>query len=139
MKKFDGVFELFDIDVKRSMQGNKLVLTFKADENKAIEKKLIDWRDEWAEVSIRQKLPQESVGEIITVKDKFQVKDIRVRNSKNGNNLFLYVERPYEKVKEVEIVELRFQEVVIDMIPTEPELFQNAQSEVDDDIGFEND
>jgi len=129
VKKFSGEFMLFDRKLKRTMQGNKLRLILKMEENKVVEKKLIDWRDTWAEVTIRQKLPQESVGSIITITAKFEIKEAQPRNSKNGNNLFLFMEMPLNLNLEKEIIMLTFQDVIIDMIPTEPELFQGVSKD----------
>lgn len=136
MKEFNGSFELFGIDVKRSLQGNKLKVVFKMEEDKAIEKKLIDFRDDWVLLTVNQKIPQESIGEIVSVSGKFVVREIKCRSSRNGCNLFLILDQDYEKEKELEFVNLRFQEVIINMIPTEPNLpFEDEKNDINiDDV-----
>lgn len=137
IKEFSGEFELFEISVKRTMQGNKLKLVFKMEEDKTVEKKLIDLRDEWILLTVKQKLPQESIGDIVTIKDKFEMKEIKVRNSKNGNNLFFVVDQEYYKEKEINIVNLRFQDVVVNMIQSEPDIDFNPKNEENKEIDFD--
>lgn len=134
MKKFSGEFELFSIDVRRIAQGNKMHVTFRMEEDKSVEKKLIDFRDEFVLLEANQIVPPESVAEVISIKSKFIVKEIKVKSSRNGNSLYFVAEQDYEKENELKFIELRFQDVILNMVPTEPDLPFNEENE-DPDFG----
>lgn len=108
-KQFEAVFELFDIDVRRLRNGHKMRLTFESAEDVDVEEKLIRFRGELVSAIIG--VHQEDQGaESVTIEDKFEVFDIKVRRLRNGDKLCLVLEQMYEKQKEVNAAKLRFQD-----------------------------
>jgi hypothetical protein len=125
--KFEGVFEVFDLSVRRLANGNKLRVVLESPEDLATEKQIIEFRGDNVKVNMSQ---QEFDGEEIKIKDEvFEVFEIKCRRLRNGDKLRLVLECGYEKEKEIKIVKLRYDNVTLSMTKIQDNMFE----EVDED------
>ena len=105
--KFEGIFELFDISVRRLRNGNKLRLVFESSEDMETEKKLIEFRGHNVKAVITYESQPENDN--VVIEDTFEVFDINCRRLRNGDKLKLVIEQMYEKNIELDAVKLRYQ------------------------------
>ncbi|HJX49855.1 MAG TPA: hypothetical protein VJ438_00150 [Candidatus Nanoarchaeia archaeon] len=122
MKEVKGQFELFDIDVKRTVQGNRLRVFLRVEEDKSLEKKIIDFRDENVLVTINQIVPPESIADIISVEKKFILFDSKSKTSRNGRSTYVILDKDYDKEDHKELLDLQFQDVNVTVVLTDPDL-----------------
>jgi hypothetical protein len=132
MNTFDGVFELFDLSVRRLANGNKLRVVLECQEDLDVERELIEFRGDNVKVKITQKIPPENQKDIIVVDSVFEVFDIKFRRLRNGDKLSLILEQLYDKEKEIDLVKLRYNDVSLFMEKINEELFDGK-----DDVGPE--
>lgn len=123
MKQMEGIFELFDLSVRRLANGNKLRIVLECVEDLDVEKKLIEFRGENVKAMLAQ---QSSDGkQAVNVEDVFEVFDIKCRRLRNGDKLSFILEQLYEKEKEIELVKLRYDNVKIFMEKIQDQLFND--------------
>jgi hypothetical protein len=138
MNTFDGVFELFDLSVRRLANGNKLRVVLECQEDLDVERELIEFRGDNVKVKITQKIPPENQKDIIVVDSVFEVFDIKFRRLRNGDKLSLILEQLYDKEKEIDLVKLRYNDVSLFMEKINEELFDgkdDTEPEIEDPEG----
>ena len=138
MNTFDGVFELFDLSVRRLANGNKLRVVLECQEDLDVERELIEFRGDNVKVKITQKIPPENQKDIVIVDSVFEVFDIKFRRLRNGDKLSLILEQLYDKEKEIDLVKLRYNDVSLFMEKINEELFDgkdDAEPEIEDPEG----
>ena len=97
MKTYDGVFEVFEVSVRRLRNGNKLSIVLEMPESIEEEKKLIEFRYENVKLSIAQEDNEEN-----GLAGIFEVMDVKCRSLRNGNKLRVVFEQMYNKETELE-------------------------------------
>jgi hypothetical protein len=125
MNQFEGIFEVFDISVRRLANGNKLRVVLECQEDLEVEKGIIEFRGDNVKVKMSQSVLPENVKDIIVVDTVFEVFDIKCRRLRNGDKLSLILEQLYEKDKELDLVKLRYNDVKIFLERIEEELFDD--------------
>jgi len=125
MNQFEGIFEVFDISVRRLANGNKLRVILECLEDLEIEKGIIEFRGDNVKAKMSQSVLPENVKDIIVVDTVFEVFDIKCRRLRNGDKLSLILEQLYEKGKELDLVKLRYNDVKIFLERIEEELFDD--------------
>src|SRR4030043_2330309 len=123
MNQFEGIFEVFDISVRRLANGNKLRVVLECQESLEVEKGIIEFRGDNVKAKMSQSVLPENVKDIIVVDTVFEVFDIKCRRLRNGDKLSLILEQLYEKDKELDLVKLRYNDVKIFLERIEGELF----------------
>lgn len=139
-KEFEGVFELFEIRVRRLRNGNKIALIFEVAEDLEVEKELIEFRGENVKAIITQAIEPQHQLDVVTIEGEFEVFDLKVRRLRNGDKLRLILEQIYKKETEVESVKLRFNDCKIFFSSIEQRLdFEADDDEVEDgqELDFE--
>jgi hypothetical protein len=125
MNQFEGIFEVFDISVRRLANGNKLRVVLECQEDLEVEKGIIEFRGDNVKAKMSQSVLPENVKDIIVVDTVFEVFDIKCRRLRNGDKLSLILEQLYEKDKELDLVKLRYNDVKIFLERIEEELFDD--------------
>lgn len=129
-KQFEGIFELFDLKVRRLRNGNKLCLIFESAEDIEMEKQLIEFRGENVKAIITQENPESK--KIITIEDEFEVFDLKCRRLRNGDKLTLTLEEMYSKEKEFDAVNLRYEDckIFLKLIEQELDFEEEEENEI---------
>jgi hypothetical protein len=127
MQKFK--LELFDITVRRTQSNQNLRLVFEASEDLEIEKKLIEFRGEKVDAKIIELKNAESAGSVASLEGKFECEEVKVRRLKNGDKLRLVLENMYDKKTELDAVEMRFQDVVLELEKIDRDMFDGDEEE----------
>jgi hypothetical protein len=131
MNQFTGDFELFSVDVRRLVNGNKLCYVFEIPENLETEKKLIEFRGENVKASISQAydVPE---PKRIHIEGVFEVFEVKCRRLKNGDKLMFKLEQSYDKSNELKAVNLRFDKCSVSMQTINEELdFDQEDADLD--------
>jgi hypothetical protein len=130
MTKFEGTLELFDLNVRRLANGNKLRVILECPEDIDIEKKIIEFRGANVKVTMT---PQETEGEKPSIHEEvFEVFDIKCRRLRNGDKLRVILECLYEKEKEIPLVKLRYEDVLLTMEKIQQDIFEKAEDDIYD-------
>ncbi len=121
-KGFSGMFELFDVSVRRLRNGNKLRLVFESAEDIETEKELIEFRGQNVEAEITQEKEPTKKADIVLIRAVFEVFDMKCRRLRNGDKLQLVLEQMYSKDAELKAVKLRYEDCSIKCVAIEQEL-----------------
>lgn len=121
-KTFEGIFELFQIQVRRLENGNKLRLIFEDFENLEVEKSLIEFRGNFVKAIIDLEKEEGEITKTEAIEDEFEVFEVSCRRLGNGDKLRFILEAPYKKQLELRVVELREENCKIFMEKIEQEL-----------------
>jgi len=128
-KQFEGIFEVFDFKVRRTRNLNMIMYVLERPEDIPTEKRLIDFRGKNVAVLMTQEKEPANKRNIVTIEDTFKVDDLCLRSLKNGNKLRLVLVQAYEKDKEKQAVELRYENIKLSMEITDQELDFGDESE----------
>jgi 16S rRNA U1498 N3-methylase RsmE len=120
--EFEGVFELFDLKVRRLRNGNKLSIVLETGEDIELEREIIAFRGETVKVSITQEIEPQKKKDIVQIDDVFEVFDIKCRRLRNGDKLSVVLEASYEKTLEIELVKIRYDNVKVSFDRIQEEL-----------------
>ena len=132
MNQIKENFELFDLQVRRLRNGNKLRVVLERTENIEIEKKFIEFRYEKVKAKITALLESGQKGK--TIEGNFEVFDIKVRSLRNGNKLCVILEALHDKDLELDIVKYRYEEVVLELEKVQGDLIEDDDDEVIEDV-----
>jgi len=125
IKKCEGIFELFNSQVRRLQNGNKLRLIFECPEDIEIEKDLIEVRGCDCKVKVAP-VKIDSAGKKgpgpVVIDGTFEVFDIKCRRLRNGDKLALILEKSRDKELEIAAVNAKFQECFVFLETVEEEL-----------------
>jgi 16S rRNA U1498 N3-methylase RsmE len=120
--EFEGVFELFDLKVRRLRNGNKLSIVLETGEDIELEREIIAFRGETVKASITQEVEPQKKKDIVQINDVFEVFDIKCRRLRNGDKLSVVLEAGYEKTLEIELVKIRYDNVKVSFDRIQEEL-----------------
>ncbi|MHA2179841.1 MAG: hypothetical protein ACXAAH_00305 [Promethearchaeota archaeon] len=120
--EFEGVFELFDLKVRRLRNGNKLSIVLETGEDIELEREIIAFRGETVKASITQEVEPQKKKDIVQINDVFEVFDIKCRRLRNGDKLSVVLEASYEKTLEIELVKIRYDNVKVSFDRIQEEL-----------------
>lgn len=128
MKKFSDVFKLM-VNVTGSTDFNlECHLDMEHNIDKEIE--LIGFRKNFVKVRITQEVEPENKKNIVIIQDTFKVKEVKFKYfSKNVDRLSLILIQKYEKEKEIEMVKLRLDNVIIDLELIPEDLYKQNEME----------
>lgn len=136
VKTFEGVFELFDLEVRRLRNGNKLRFIFESQEDLEAEKKLIEFRGCHVESHIAKNDEAEDEA-VANIDDSFEVFDIKCRRLRNGDKLRLILEQEYRKEKELTAVSLRYDNCKLFLKTEQQELDFEDEDDMEEEELFE--
>lgn len=133
-KQFEGVFELFDVTVRRLANGNKLKVTLEIPEDLEVEKRLIEFRGNNVHVQMTQSEQPNNLNDVVNFEGIFEVFDIKVRRLRNGDKLSLTMEQSYSKPNELDLIKLRFDDVNLFIQEIQEELQFEDNEDSDEDF-----
>lgn len=136
-KTFEGIFELFELQVRRLRNGNKLRLVFESAEDIETEKDLIEFRGETVKTIVTQKEQPKKREDVVTIEGSYEVFDLKCRRLRNGDKLQVILERMYEKDEELKAVRLRYEDCLINLESVEQSLdFEGEEEDGDNNLSL---
>jgi 16S rRNA U1498 N3-methylase RsmE len=129
--EFEGIFELFDLKVRRLRNGNKISIILESEEDLDTEKRIIEFRGENVKANLTQEHQPEKKKDVVSIDDVFEIFDIRCRRLRNGDKLSIILETSYEKNLELQLVKLRYDNVRISFNKMQEELdFEEKEADI---------
>lgn len=130
MNTFNGDFEVYNLEVRRTSQAAFQRVVLEATHSLELEREIIEFRAD--DVKAKLTYSDLDTGKQQSVEFVSNVKEIKVRLLKEDDKIRIVLQAQYDKEKEPELVSLRFKDVAITLERIENQL--DFDGPVDSDI-----
>jgi len=128
-KIFEGIFELFQEQPRRQVNGDKLQIVLEKPFSEEDQKNLVDYFDQSVKVKIKEHIEGNEKGSIVIIEDIFEVTAVKLRRLANGNKTSFVLEKMYDRDNHRRAVELFQKDVYVTM-----EIIQQDLPGMEDEI-----
>lgn len=143
-KQFEGVFELFQEQPRRQVNGDKLQIVLEKPFTEQDQKDLVDFFDQSVQVKIREYIEgDEKKTSPVMIDDIFEVTAVKLRRLANGNKTSFVLEKMYDRDNHRRVVDLFskdvsvFMEIIQQELPGMEDREEETSKEQDESLGLE--